>query len=107
MGRTLQEVMQSLEPEHRQRVVDRADELEQEYYTLQELRKARDLTQVKLAEMLGWKQPSVAQLEKRSDIMLSTLKSVVEAMGGTLNVQVKFPEKKVVNLAGLGNTDTK
>jgi DNA-binding XRE family transcriptional regulator len=60
----------------------RAKELFQEFETLQQLRKARSLTQEHIGQKLGKKQVSIAQLEKRSDFLLSTLKGYVKALGG-------------------------
>ncbi|HEX5284810.1 MAG TPA: helix-turn-helix domain-containing protein [Bryocella sp.] len=56
-----------------------------------DLRKARKMTQVELAERLQISQPSVAALEQRSDVMLSTLAKYIEALGGRLEIQAVFP----------------
>lgn len=56
------------------------------------LRKARKLTQVEIAEKLDISQPSVAALEQRSDLLLSTLAKYVEALGGHLEITAVFPE---------------
>ena len=62
---------------------------------LNELRQARGLTQKMLAEMLHVQQPSVAKLEKRTDMYISTLRSHIEAMGGELEVLARFPDGTV------------
>lgn len=64
-------------------------ELERMGYS--KLRKARKLTQAEIAEKLGVSQPSVAALESRTDIMLSTLARYIEALGGRLEVSAVFP----------------
>lgn len=66
------------------------------YLTLQDLRKAQDLTQEALAEKLCIEQENVSQLEKHSDLLLSTLKGYVEAMGGQLQLVVQFPDSPPV-----------
>lgn len=48
------------------------------------------------------KQVSVAQIEKRSDFLLSTLRDYVEALGGELELVVKFKDHAPVRLAGIG-----
>jgi hypothetical protein len=53
--------------------------------TLQELRHAHKLTQKRMAEVLGSGQDSVSRLERRSDLLISTLRGYVEAMGGRLS----------------------
>jgi transcriptional regulator with XRE-family HTH domain len=75
----------------------------EEYKTLQQLRKARELTQNQLAELWGKDQVSISQLEKRSDMLISTLRSYVEAMGGSLNLVVQFEGQAPVILSGLTN----
>ena len=95
-------LLAALDPDRRARIAAETDRLEDEYRTLQQLRKARDLTQAQIAEALGIRQASVAQLEKRSDLMLSTLRSYVEAMGGELRLTVTFPGQREVELGGLG-----
>jgi transcriptional regulator with XRE-family HTH domain len=59
---------------------------------LDELRRARGLTQEELAERLDTGQPSISRLERRRDVRLSTLREVVEAMGGELKVIAHFPD---------------
>jgi transcriptional regulator with XRE-family HTH domain len=105
MGTTLREKMAQLPPERRARIEAEADRLHAEYLTLRDLRKAKDLTQAQLAEALGVRQATLAQLEKRSDLLISTLRSYVEAMGGRLRLMVEFPGKASVSLAGLGDTE--
>lgn len=83
----------------------RAEELIAEYRSLQQLRKARDLTQVELAQRLGKDQVSISQMEKRADMLLSTLRNYVEAMGGELDLVVRFKDGPAMSLAGL-STET-
>ncbi len=66
---------------------------------LAELRRARGLSQKALAEALGVQQPSIARLEKRTDMYVSTLRSHIEAMGGELEVVARFPDGAVRILA--------
>lgn len=59
---------------------------------LGELRKARGLTQEAMAERLAVRQVSVSRMESRTHVRVSTLRSVVEAMGGTLEIRACFPD---------------
>lgn len=70
---------------------------------LNELRQARGLSQKMLADVLHVQQPSIAKLEKRTDMYLSTLRSHIQAMGGELDVIARFPEGsvKISNFAEL------
>ena len=62
---------------------------------LNELRQARGLSQKMLAEVLHVQQPSIAKIEKRTDMYLLTLRSHIEAMGGELEVIARFPDGTV------------
>jgi len=62
---------------------------------LHELRHARGLSQKMLAEVLGVQQPSIAKLERRTDMYISSLRSHIEAMGGELEVIARFPDGSV------------
>lgn len=70
---------------------------------LNELRQARGLSQKMLAEVLHVQQPSIAKMEKRTDMYLSTLRSHIEAMGGELDIIARFPDGavKINNFAEL------
>jgi len=83
-----------LSPERQARVRERTQEMLKEM-PLQELRQARKLSQEALATVLGAKQASVSKLEHRTDMYISTLRSYVEAMGGTLDIVAEFPDGKV------------
>jgi predicted XRE-type DNA-binding protein len=71
---------------------------------LNELRQARGLSQKMLAEVLHVQQPSIAKMEKRTDMYLSTLRSHIEAMGGELDIIARFPDGavKIGNFTELG-----
>ncbi len=96
----------TLTDEQRAKAAKRTETLAAEYMTLQQLRKAQSMTQVQLAEALGKQQVGVAQIEKRTDMLLSTLRSYVEAMGGTLNLVVDFPDSAPVILTRLSDDES-
>ena len=62
---------------------------------LQQLRNARQMTQTRLAEVLEMDQGNISKLEKRTDMYLSTLRSYIEAMGGSLEIRAVFPDGDV------------
>jgi DNA-binding XRE family transcriptional regulator len=62
---------------------------------LNELRTARRITQESLAKVLGVKQSAISKIERRTDMYVSTLESVIEAMGGRLEIEAVFPDGKV------------
>ena len=65
---------------------------------LGELRKQRGLTQIQVANAMHIKQPTVARMEKRADVQLSTLRNYLQVLGGDLEISAKFPDGTVVNL---------
>ena len=62
---------------------------------LEEVRKARQMTQAKLADALGVNQGEVSKIEHRTDIYLSTLADYVEALGGRLEIRAVFPDREM------------
>lgn len=72
---------------------------------LQELRQARGLSQQALAKVLRVQQPSIAKLEKRTDMYVSTLRSHIEALGGELEIVARFPEG-AVKIANFSDIET-
>ena len=84
---------------------DRAAELIAEEMSLRDLRRARKLTQARVAKVLGVTQDSVSRLEKRSDLLLSTLRKTVKAVGGDVRIIAEFPDRAPVALSELSEDD--
>ena len=103
MGTSLKDKLTALDPARQARIKAETERLQAECMTMQDLRKAREMTQVRVAEILGKSQVTVAQMEKRTDVMLSTLRSYIEAMGGQLDLVVRFPDREPVVLQGLSD----
>ena len=102
---TLTERMDKLPEARRQRVVERAQALIAEEMSLRDLRKARERTQTRVAEELGINQENVSRIEKRTDLLISTLSGYVEAMGGRLRLVAEFPDRPPIALSGIGALD--
>ena len=98
---SIKEAMGRVSARRRKSIEARAEALIAEEMTLQDLRKALELTQQNLAERLEVKQESISNLEKRSDLLLSTLRGYIEAMGGDLSLLVRFPDRPPVELKTL------
>ena len=94
MAKKFSELRAQMSPESRARAEAVAEAMLAEM-PLNELRQARGLSQKMLAEMLHVQQPSIAKIEKRTDMYLSTLRSHIEAMGGQLEVIARFPDGAV------------
>jgi DNA-binding transcriptional regulator YiaG len=83
-----------MSPEARARITEKTAALRTEM-PLQELREALRLSQAELGALLQVEQPAVAKLEKRTDMYVSTLRRVIEAMGGRLHIVAEFPDGEV------------
>jgi DNA-binding XRE family transcriptional regulator len=89
MAKNLGRIMAALPAKRRGKIEARAAELA----TLKDLRQAVAQTQEELAATLGVGQDTISRLKKRSDMLLSTLRRYVEAMGGKLELVAKFPDR--------------
>lgn len=101
MSRNVNEIVQKLSPAQRKRVEARAAQLMAEEMTLRQLRQARKLTQQKIAKSLHIGQEGVSKIEKRSDLLISTLRYYVQAMGGNLSLVAEFPDREPIVLSGI------
>lgn len=106
MSVNVNDKIRKLSPARRGNVEARAKQLIAEEMTLRELRKARKLTQVRMARKLKITQDGVSRLEKRSDLLLSTLRKTVEAMGGNLSLIAEFPDREPVVVSGLAEDES-
>jgi DNA-binding XRE family transcriptional regulator len=105
MAVNVNDKIRKLSAAQHKKVEARAAALIAEEMTLRELRKARKLTQVRMAKALGVTQDSVSRLEKRSDLLLSTLRKTIEAMGGNLSLVAEFPDRAPDVLSGIAADD--
>jgi transcriptional regulator with XRE-family HTH domain len=102
MGRTLNDVIEKLPRSRQDRIAARYRVLKDEVESLQALRKAAGKAQSEIASTLRISQPSVSKIEKQTDMYLSTLRNYVEAVGGDLELVVRFPKQEPLHLHGLG-----
>lgn len=108
MGRTLDEMMQSLAPAQRAAVERHAEELIAEELSLRDLRKALNLTQAAMAKRLKKGQDMVSRIEQREDLLLSTLQGYVKSLGGELELVARFKDRAAVRVkAGAAVSRTK
>lgn len=100
MGKTLEEIKAGMSKKRQAKIEELAEELIAEEMALRDLRKALNLTQKAVAKKLGMTQDNVSRLESRSDLLLSTLRSYVDKMGGKLHLVAKFPDREPVEITG-------
>ena len=99
---TLTEKMNGLPECRRREIEERAEVLIAEEMSLRDLRKALRRTQSHVASDLGINQENVSRIERRTDLLISTLSGYVEAMGGKLHLVAKFPDRPPITLTGIG-----
>ena len=95
--KSLKDVMETLHPEDRAKVEQKARRLIRAE-TLRQIRAAAKRTQVEVAAASGMSQHNVSRLEKRRDMLLSTLNSYIEGLGGKLQIIAKLPGQDDVEL---------
>ena len=105
MTKKFSELRATMSPEGRARVDARVQVALQEM-PLNELRRAREMAQKTVGEILGMAQPEVSKLEQRSDALISTVRRYIEAMGGELDIVARFPggDVRITQFGDLGRT---
>jgi DNA-binding XRE family transcriptional regulator len=99
------EVLCRLTPERRTEVAALAAELIAEELNLREVRESVARSQAQVAETLGVEQAAVSRLERRTDMYVSTLRKLIRAMGGELEVIARFPGRKPARIVQFGGTE--
>ena len=92
--RNFRQLVEAMPPERRMKIEKRFQE-SLASMPLDELRRAREMTQLQLGEALGVHQSEVSKIEHRTDICVSTLVEYVEALGGHLEIRAVFPDREV------------
>jgi len=97
----LNDVIKKLPKDRQERIEAKAEKYIKEYKSLQEFRKAIGLTQDEVACRQGVNQVNISNLEKRSDMLISTLKKYVEALGCELEINIREPNDDVIKIKDL------
>src|SRR5215831_6120246 len=103
MGRTLNQIIADLPLDRQTRIDARYREMKSEVEGLRQLREAAQKTQAEIAAALHIRQPSVSKIENQTDMYLSTLRGYVEAVGGTLDLVVNFPNGSSLRVTRLND----
>jgi DNA-binding XRE family transcriptional regulator len=93
--RPFHELTKGVSPEQRRRIDEKKAALKSEAATLEQLRIALGVSQEELARLLDVQQPAISKLERRSDMRVSTLRELIEALGGELKLSAKFKDRTV------------
>ena len=95
MAKTVRELVARTGNAKTKRIASRRTQEMLAEMVLSEIRAALGKTQTQMARVAGMKQPSWAKLEGQSDMLISTLSKVIKAMGGELELTVRFPQGRV------------
>lgn len=85
------DILHDMTAEERAKIEKEGQRIAAEARTIAEARKALSMTQTQVASALEITQGALSQMEKRDDMMVSTVQSYIEAMGGELKLVAKFP----------------
>jgi transcriptional regulator with XRE-family HTH domain len=102
--RPFSELRKRMTPERRARNAEATDRMLASV-ALHELRQARERSREELARELKVGQPTVAKLERRTDMYVSNLGRYIEAVGGSLEITARFPEG-TVNITNFADLDS-
>ena len=94
MAKNFKTLREKMSPESRERSRVLAAKYRAEM-PLSELREAREITQVHLAELLKVNQAAISKMERRADMYVSTLHHIIKAMGGELKITASFPDGSI------------
>jgi len=97
MARSFQELRSKMSPSGKAASAAEYHRLTKEL-SLQELRKARELTQTSIAAELEIAQGDVSKLERRTDMYISTLANYLHAVGAELEIRAVFPDGHAVKI---------
>jgi transcriptional regulator with XRE-family HTH domain len=64
--------------------------------TLREVRKEMGFTQAQVAKAMGVTQSALSQIESQGDMRLATLRRMVTAMGGDVDVVIRYGNRRTV-----------
>ncbi|MCW5821211.1 MAG: XRE family transcriptional regulator [Cyanobacteria bacterium TGS_CYA1] len=99
---TFDEHMSKLPPARRAKIEKEAKDLIAHELSLQEMRKSLAISQTEMAERLELNQGDISKFERREDVYVSSVRRYIEAMGGTLELIAKFPEKRRYKIKSIG-----
>ncbi len=94
MAKSFKALLDKMPPAARGRAETKARRMIEDM-ALDELREARRLTQQQLADTLKVEQSAVSKIEHRTDMYVGTLRRVIKAMGGELEIRAVFPDGTV------------
>lgn len=107
MGIPLQKVLAEFPKDRQEKIRAKADKYIHEYENLAGLRKELGITQEEIAQHQGVKQVNISNLERRNDMLISTLRKYVASFGGKLEINIRLPNEDTAKIKSLNVRSTK
>lgn len=101
MGILIQKVLAEFPKDRQEKIKAKANEYIREYNRLSDLRRQLGITQEMIAQHQGVKQVNISNLEKRNDMLISTLKKYVESMGCQLEINIRVSSSELARVNDL------
>ena len=101
MPKSVTEILKRLPKARRKRIEAETSREAAQIMSLRDVRKAFHRSQEFVARALDMEQESVSRIERRADLLLSTMRKYVEAMGGDLKLIAKFPNRPPIQIETL------
>lgn len=98
MAKKFSEIRKQVTPERRARIEEKKKVMLAQV-RLQDLRRARSLSQVMLAEAMNVSQSEVSKIERRTDVYVGTIRRYLEAMGCSLRISAIFPQGEEIEIS--------
>ncbi len=103
MAKSFKDLVEKLPPERQEKIEEGTQVLLSDM-AQEELQKAFQLTQLQLVKTLDMDQVAISNIERQSDMYVSTLRRFLEAMGAELKVVASFPDREIIINQFEGNT---
>lgn len=101
--KTLKDVMRGMPADRRRKIEAEAARIIAEVDSLAALRGVPGVSQENLAKAMSVSQPVISRMERQSDMLLSTLRGYIAALGGELDLVVRFPGVEPLRLAAFSD----
>lgn len=98
MATNWRDYLSTLPEDQQKEIADLGAKLIRREASLRKLREARERSQAEIAQKLGVNQAAVSKMERRADMYISTLRKLIEAMGGELDIIARFPDQSKVRI---------
>lgn len=98
MSVSLEEYMAEFSPEARREIEEGTRQLIEQERTLRDLRRASDLADEELLDLVGTSRDAIVQADRLLEMKLASIGRFLEAMGGDLQLVARLPGREPVSV---------